>query len=404
MIKHIKNYFIYMTILLLLIVHDVYSQTGPLNGNGGGIIAFTSDRDGNFEIYLMNADGTAQTRITNSNALDFDASWSRDGSQLAFISTRDSGFEIYIMTVIDITNGIFTDPERITFEPSMETKVTWLHDGSKIAYNTSISGQYGVYIHDLISNQIEPLNTSSIEANQPCWSPDGTKIVFGNSDGIYSINIDGTSLQQLTATGNSLFPVWSPNGDKIAFVAGTPDEDIYLVNSDGTSLINLTASTANDFVPSWSPDGSGIVYEDDRYGHDEICLIDRFGGNHQRLTSIGANTGPAWRPNANVTLVEEDSPNWIPQRFELLQNFPNPFNPTTNIHYTLSEPCYIKLVIYNSLGHEIKILVDEFQTEGYKTIKWDGRNNKGNQVCSGIYFYRLGIDRFEQIKKMILLR
>ena len=100
----------------------------------------------------------------------------------------------------------------------------------------------------------------------------------------------------------------------------------------------------------------------------------------------------------------------LPQQFELQQNYPNHFNPATELRYTMPKSGYVELVIVNLLGQPIRTLVTNSQAAGRHRITWDGRNDFGNQVGSGIYFYRIavkpddGSKPFTQIRKMTLLR
>jgi hypothetical protein len=93
-----------------------------------------------------------------------------------------------------------------------------------------------------------------------------------------------------------------------------------------------------------------------------------------------------------------------PDKFALFQNQPNPFNPETRISYYLSEACKVELSIYNVLGRKVKILFDGYQTSGTKTLVWDGKDDQGNQLSSGIYFYRLQAGTFSQTRKMSLIK
>ncbi|NIT59420.1 MAG: T9SS type A sorting domain-containing protein [Aliifodinibius sp.] len=86
------------------------------------------------------------------------------------------------------------------------------------------------------------------------------------------------------------------------------------------------------------------------------------------------------------------------------QNYPNPFNPETTIKYSLPAQSKVTLKIYNILGEEIRTLVDEVQTLGAKTVSWDGRDNHGKQVSSGIYIYSLKTSKTVLSKKMFLIR
>jgi flagellar hook assembly protein FlgD len=94
----------------------------------------------------------------------------------------------------------------------------------------------------------------------------------------------------------------------------------------------------------------------------------------------------------------------VPNDFVLLQNYPNPFNPVTTIDYGLPTNSYVKLTIYNILGQRVKTLVDEEQTAGYKTVMWDGRNDRGEEVGSGIYLYRIQAGSYTKTVKMSLLK
>ncbi|MDP2207609.1 MAG: S8 family serine peptidase [Bacteroidota bacterium] len=111
----------------------------------------------------------------------------------------------------------------------------------------------------------------------------------------------------------------------------------------------------------------------------------------------------------SITNVADELDN-IPETFALFQNYPNPFNPTTTIRYQLPEASKVVLKIYNILGQEIKTLADEIQDAGTKALIWDSKNNSGNLVSSGVYFYQLQAvnarnnNSFMQVKKMLLVR
>jgi hypothetical protein len=107
---------------------------------------------------------------------------------------------------------------------------------------------------------------------------------------------------------------------------------------------------------------------------------------------------------------EEETPN-VPHEFELYQNYPNPFNPTTTIHFTVRRsspavrnPFLTTLKIYNILGQKVKTLVDEAKPAGSYEVVWDGKDERGNNLASGIYFYRLQIGEQTQTKRMLLLK
>jgi hypothetical protein len=122
-----------------------------------------------------------------------------------------------------------------------------------------------------------------------------------------------------------------------------------------------------------------------------------------------------WNPSGLVTAVEEGKEPFLPNAYELRQNYPNPFNPSTTIDYTLPRTSRVTLVIYNIRGEQVRMLVDDIQTAGYKTANWDGRDNWGKEVSSGLYLYQIiaeplqdtSIARavmFTQSNKMLLLK
>ena len=180
-------------------------------------IAFYSTRDGNQEIYVMNAaDGSNQTRLTTVNANDSDPSWSPDRTKIAFESDRDGNANIYVM------NADGSNQTRLTDDLADDSNPRWSPDGTKIAFNT---------------------NRDSTEQEN-----------FENQE-IYVMNAaDGSNQTRLTYndvqdTGST----WSPNGTKIAFASdidGNPE--IYLMNAaDGTGQTRLTNNTAAEGEPDW---------------------------------------------------------------------------------------------------------------------------------------------------------
>jgi flagellar hook assembly protein FlgD len=99
----------------------------------------------------------------------------------------------------------------------------------------------------------------------------------------------------------------------------------------------------------------------------------------------------------------------MPEAFALLQNHPNPFNAMTDIRYQIADgrsPVHTALKIYNVLGQEVRMLVDAYQDGGYYSITWDGRDDRGNGVPSGVYLYRLSVDggEWSEVREMVLIR
>jgi hypothetical protein len=93
-----------------------------------------------------------------------------------------------------------------------------------------------------------------------------------------------------------------------------------------------------------------------------------------------------------------------PRQFSLSQNYPNPFNPTTKIEFTLAKSGFVTLQIYDVRGRKVRTLVSENLPSGYKSVLWDGKNDDGKDVASGVYFYQLKVGDFSEPKKMLLLK
>src|SRR5438445_7064369 len=134
-----KNKFL-VPILIFILVVTIYSMSVPtvsaIFPRFNGKILFDSDRDGNVEIYVMNADGTGQTRLTNNDAYDFYPKWSPDGSKIAFVSNRDTTdgtTEVYVMDA----DG--SNPKRLTNNAGFESSLSWSPDGNKIAFSSDMA-------------------------------------------------------------------------------------------------------------------------------------------------------------------------------------------------------------------------------------------------------------------------
>ena len=103
-------------------------------------------------------------------------------------------------------------------------------------------------------------------------------------------------------------------------------------------------------------------------------------------------------------VLEEDEGQGVPAAFTLRQNYPNPFNASTVIEFTLDQPSPVTLDVYNMLGQRIATPVDEPLTAGVQRIDWDGKDQSGRQVASGVYFYRLVASDHVSTKRMVLLK
>ncbi len=165
------------------------------------------------------------------------------------------------------------------------------------------------------------------------------------------------------------------NGDPLTYTVSV-NSNIISATLQGTQLI-IT------HIAGWGPTTVTVTANDGEYSVTDQFTV-TVGFHHER----------------KVSGMSEN-----PKHFELSQNYPNPFNPTTTIKYALKEDVKVSLKIYNSLGQEVRTLVNEHQNAGFKEIMWDGKNNQGSAVPSGIYMYRLVAgSKFVKANKMTLMK
>ncbi|MBK7780679.1 MAG: PD40 domain-containing protein [Ardenticatenia bacterium] len=264
-----------------------------------GDIAFESMRDGNAEIYVMNADGSGQTRLTNNPAVDRDPAWSPDGRQIVFASTRDDSLvgnvEIYVM------NADGSGQTRLTNNPAGDLVPAWSPNGRQIAFDSYRDGNIEIYVMNVDGSGQTRLTNNPAAETGSAWSPDGTQIAFVSgrdlNDEIYVMNADGGGQTRLTNNTTQDFdPAWSPDGTQIAFESlRDGNAEIYVMNADGSGQARLTNNLTADLHPAWSPDGTQIAFVSNRDGNFEIYVMNADGGGQARLTNNPAQDGkPSW--------------------------------------------------------------------------------------------------------------
>jgi len=282
--------------LPMLINGQAMIARGKVTLGPQGHIVFVSYRDGNDEIYVMNADGTGQTRLTNNPATDWEPAWSPDGSKIAFASDRDGNWEIYVMNA----NG--SGQTRLTTDPAWDRYPAWSPDGSKIGFDSKRDGNWEIYVMNPDGSGQANLTNNQAKDDGIAWSPDSSLIAFssdrigGNTD-IYIANADGSNAVRLTSDpAPDWDPDWSPSGSEIAFVSGRDgDEEVYVMDSSGSNQTNLSKSPGYDSRPTWSPDGSKLAFASDRAGNLEVHVLDAKGVIN--LTNNPAADGdPDWGP------------------------------------------------------------------------------------------------------------
>jgi len=239
------------------------------NPRVGGFPAWSSDGtkiayqcDELSEVYVMNADGSGQTNLTSDPGADAWPSWSPDGTKILFHSDREvvigdmysfiDNPDVYLM------NADGTGEHRITSNPSRDWFPSWSPDGTKIAFQSDRDGAADVYVMNLDGGGQLNLTNNPAADGWPMWSPDGTKIAFqsyrdGNAE-IYVMNADGSGQKRLTTNSAAdSGPSWSPDGTKIVFESDRDGNlEIYVINADGSEERRLTEETSLDGFPVWT--------------------------------------------------------------------------------------------------------------------------------------------------------
>ena len=276
------------------------TATAVLPGLGKGHIAFVSYRDGNNEIYVMNADGSGVKRLTKTPADDWSPCWSPDGRKIAFTSNRDAKIKgvhnIYIMNV----DG--SHIKRVTYNQAWDEHAAWSPDGRRLAYVTTADSNAEIFVINVDGSGNHRLTFNTFDDKNPAWSPDGQHLAYASqATGVWQIfmmNADGQNPIQLTYSGaNDWHPAWSPDGRKIAFVSDRDgNSEIYVMNADGSNQVRLTFSPSSDEHPTWSPDGKALAFWSNRQGTtNDIYLMWADGSQQTRLTTHPASDGaPAW--------------------------------------------------------------------------------------------------------------
>jgi Tol biopolymer transport system component len=308
-------------------------QGGSIIGSGTftvlrGVL-FETHRDGDSEIYVMNPDGSQPINLTNSPDDDSNPVWSPDGTRIAFVSSRDDNSEIYVMGA----DG--SNPTNLTRHEDSDFFPVWSPNGNKIAFMTDRE-QTGLVILDATPKILPEFNMEIFVMNAdgtgqtnltgnsawdgyPSWSPDGAKIVFQSDRGvdmivsliilpddlgteIYSVNANGSNLTRLSwSPEDDVYPSWSPDGSKIVFQSYRDGNwEIYTMNPDGSGQTRLTNHPDADICPTWSPDGDWIAFHSYRDGNAEIYRMTTVGSSVTRLTtSSDWDWGPSWSPDGS---------------------------------------------------------------------------------------------------------
>ena len=286
---------------VVVLVALVAAGCGGENGPPRPDLALVSSRDGDYAIYVLDADGSRQTRLTEEGGnpetrtgVDFqlDPAWSRDGRRIAFVSRRSGSLDVYVM------NADGSDTRRLTSTRDEDRHPSFAPDGRQIAFQRGLGE---LFVAGLDGERARRVTDDLAEESEPAWSPDGQWIAYvrrapGTSiREIWLVRPDGSGRRQLTKRRSTIYePAWSPDGTRIAFASESPGRilEIFEIRVDGTRLRKVTDSMEDTVEPAFAPDGTRIAFA--RGG--AIVIVDA-DGEEQVLTSSSSNdSSPVWNP------------------------------------------------------------------------------------------------------------
>ncbi|HVF46994.1 MAG TPA: winged helix-turn-helix domain-containing protein [Pyrinomonadaceae bacterium] len=318
---------------------DDTTVADPSVSYDGKQIAFTSWRDGNGEIYVVNADGSNVRRLTNHPAFDNYPVFAPDGTAIAFQSNRENErTEIYLKNLND------DSPPRKISNLNGTTGIApkcWSADGTEIVLWTNQNGKA-----QIVRAKVEPypsklvLSDETAGLSSPRLAPDSRQVLYEARVEDRSLELRLTDLEtNKTRTifktapnyplDSQLAPAFSPDGGRIVFTdrAGGNSE-IFIINADGSNLQNLTNDPLSDSNPVFLPDGNEIIFVRDFYGKSHLYRMNVDGGNQRRVTEKeGYEMAPAFSPDGFYLAFAGDRQNADSRGLDIfLLEFNNPAN------------------------------------------------------------------------------
>ena len=249
----------------------------------GKSLVFGSNRDGNKELYIMNVDGTNQRNLTNSSDNEMFPAVSPDGKTIAYLGEVDGNYDIYTIN-IDGSNK-----RRLTTHAKLDDWPVWIDEGKRIVFDSDRSGSWGIYVMNADGSNQEVLIDTDLKEIDPTASPIHKTLIYScQQDSTRQLlSFDLTSKKTIQLTHNELInahPALDHSGSRIAYNAGGKFWDIFIMQSDGTQVLQLTKNQNDDKWPAWSPDDKTIAFTTNRNGNWEIYLMTDKGDHLKRLT------------------------------------------------------------------------------------------------------------------------
>jgi TolB protein len=266
------------------------------SGLGLTSIAFTSDRTGHKEIFLMDYDGASPRRVTGHRSTSMSPAWSRDGSGLAYTSFFRGAPGVYFA---ELSSG---RKRPVIASGSFNTSPSFSPDGGRVAFARSVNGNVEIFTSDHSGGGLQRLTHSNAIDTNPAWSPKGGEIAFTSSRGgnphIYVMDAEGTNQRKISSGGTyNDGAAWSPDGDRVAYATRLDGRfQIAVTNVVTRQTDVLTSGPGENESPTFSPDGRKIAFTSRRGGSTQIYVMDADGRNVRQITREGNNDMADWSP------------------------------------------------------------------------------------------------------------
>jgi Tol biopolymer transport system component len=283
----------------LLVARQGGAQASPenfLNINpswspDGRRLVFESRRHGNVELYVIDADGTSERRLTHSppDVVNSHPSWSPDGSSIVFDSFRGGVFHLYVIRPDGsgerrLTQGDAAGVEEFARHPE------WSPDGRFIAFDSRRDGNGEYYaVHPDGSGLLRLTNTPDVHESHPAWTPDGEVIlsaVAGETRTLSAHNpATGRTRRLFETPANRSSITISPDGRRYFFRSSADSTPrLHIGTLDGAAPIAITPRGNTSYEAAWSPDGSRVAFYYDIGGAHQLFVVDADGRNLRQLT------------------------------------------------------------------------------------------------------------------------
>lgn len=342
-------------------------EDSPMYSYEGEKIAYMGTAGNNsMEIWVMNSDGTNKTRLTNNSEQDFDPTFSPAGAAPGQVT--------------------LLSPANNSTNQQLKLDLSWNPVTGAVTYDLQVSNDQNFQLPFIFEQGLTSTSktvTVLMNNTKYYWRVRAVNS-FGN--GTWSESFNFTTIMSLPLKVTLVSPAnnstLNNNNVSLVWLASIPQVDKYWLEI--ADNINFSNSTIDQNITSISKEFTALPNKS-------------YWWKVKAHNSVGwGEFSDVWKFNSMTVDVNGES---LPTRTELLQNYPNPFNAGTEISFSLAEPSFVTIIIFNVIGDKIEILTNNNYSAGNYKLNWIP-----GSLPSGIYFYRIQAGHFTQTKKMLLLK